>query len=403
MYPLNIVLAGQLESVLKPIRETLLAIPAVIDAEFPSLTMVQSGMQNQPRRQDRPWLFVLALSSAEDFQHMRRIRETYVGHPILAVVEDASDPVAVLAAMRSGAAQVVAAPFDRDDFLSAAECIALMFGFSGGGSKVIVVSGVTGGCGATTIATNLAYEIAEQRKQKTLLVELASQMGMVATYLDSNPRCTTYDLFCNMDRVDVDHFRNTVTPVTDHLSILPGPSQLLAPRDVHPRDVLQLIDFAKRIASVVVIDLPNTFNDLYFETLAAATNVILVAEQKLPSIRALKVVWDTLQRDVGLGVEASQRKLVLNRYTDRDREFSVSALEKTLGATGFATIANDHGNVSGAIHAGKPLRLHAPKSKALTDLVELHYSLFDGPPTGKERKRPDSVLGKFARAVGLGS
>src|SRR3954451_20675919 len=142
MYPLNVVLAGQLDSVLKPIRETLLSIPAVIDAEFPSLTMVQSGMQNQPRRADRPWLFVLVLSSAEDYQHMRRIRETFVGHPILAVVDDASDPVSVLAAMRSGAAQVVATPFDREDFLSAAEVIALMFGFTGGGSKVIVVSGV---------------------------------------------------------------------------------------------------------------------------------------------------------------------------------------------------------------------------------------------------------------------
>jgi pilus assembly protein CpaE len=403
MYPLNVVLAGQLESVLKPIRETLLSMPAVIDAEFPSLTMVQSGMQHQPRRPDRPWLFVVVLSSAEDYQHMRRIRETFVGHPILAVVDDAQDPVAVLAAMRSGAAQVVASPFDREDFLSAAECIALMFGFSGGGSKVIVVSGVTGGCGATTIATNLAYEIAQTRKQKTLLVELASQMGMVATYLDANPRCTTYDLFCNMDRVDVDHFRNTVTPVTDYLSILPGPQQLLAPREVHPRDVLQMIDFAKRLASVVVIDLPNTFNDLYFETLAAATNVILVAEQKLPSIRALKVVYDTLQRDVGLGVEASQRRLVLNRYTDRDREFSVAALEKTTGATGFSTIANDHQAVSGAIHAGKPLRLHAPRSKALTDLVTLTNSLFDAPPNGTTRKRPDSVLGMFKRAVGFGS
>jgi len=403
MYPLNVVLAGQLERVLKPIRETLLSIPAAIDAEFPSLTMVQSGMQNQPRRADRPWLFVLALSNAEDYQHMRRIRESFVGHPILAVIDDASDPIAVLAAMRSGAAQVVSSPFDREDFLSATECIALMFGFTGGGSKVIVVSGVTGGCGATTIATNLAYEISQQRKQKTILVELASQMGMVATYLDVNPRCSTYDLFCNMDRVDVDHFSNTLTPVTDYLSILPGPQQLLAPRDVDPRDVLQMLDFAKRLASVVVIDLPNTFNDLYFETLSAATDVILVAEQKLPSIRALKVVWDTLQRDVGLGVDASQRRLLLNRYSERDRDFTVAALEKTLGAKGFATIANDHGAVSGAIHEGKPLRLHAPKSKALTDLVALTNSLFDGQSLESEQKPSSSMFGAFKRAVGLGS
>jgi Flp pilus assembly CpaE family ATPase len=206
-----------------------------------------------------------------------------------------------------------------------------------------------------------------------------------------------------MDRVDIDRFRDTLTPVTDYLSIVPGPQQLLAPRDVQPRDVIQLLDFAKRTASVVVVDLPNTFNDLYFETLAAATNVILVAEQKLPSIRALKVVWDTLQRDVGLGVEATQRRMLLNRYTERDREFTVAALERTLGATGITTIANDHGAVSGAIHEGKPLRLHAPKSKTLTDLVALTNSLFNGPAAEPEQKPSNSVFGAFKRAVGLGS
>jgi Flp pilus assembly CpaE family ATPase len=104
---------------------------------------------------------------------------------------------------------------------------------------------------------------------------------------------------------------------------------------------------------------------------------------------------------VGLGVETSQRRLVLNRYTDRDREFTVPALERTLGATGFSTIANDHTAVSGAIHAGKPLRLHAPRSKALSDLVSLGNSLFENP--AEQEQKPKSMFASFKRAVGLGS
>lgn len=401
MYPLEIVLAGRHESVMAPIRQELLAIPAHIAAEFPSLpSILQGGFQSSS--QDRPRLFVLGLHSADDFQYMRRVRESFVGQPILAIVDSADDPIGILAAMRSGAAQVVPLPLERDDFHAALDVIALMFGFASTNTTVVAVSGVTGGCGATMIATNFAYEIAMTRHIKTVLMELSLQMGMVATYLDVAPRYTTYDLLINMSKVDLDYVQQTLTPVNEFLDILPGPQQLMAPRDIAARDVLLLLDFAKRLCGIVVVDLPCTYNDLFFETLAVADHVVLVAEQKLPSIRALKVLFDELGRDPRIGTENIQRHLVINRYTHKNSQFSVANLQNTLGIEGLKTIANDHIAVTESINLGRPLRLVAPKSKPLEDIRELITEMFAAsPPMVNAKPATGSLFGRLGRAMGL--
>jgi pilus assembly protein CpaE len=272
-----------------------------------------------------------------------------------------------------------------------------MFGFSTGGSRVLVVSGLTGGCGATMLATNIAYELSTKHNEKTILLELSPQMGMVAAYLDAQPRSTTYDLLSNIQRLDLDDFRDSLTPITDQLSIIPGAQQLLAPRDVSGRDVLQLIDYAKRLASTIVIDLPNSYSDVYFEVLASASHVLLVGEQKLPSIRALKVIWDTLERDIGLGASNLERTIVINRFSPKMKDYSLDVIEKALGVEPIYTIANDHPAVSGSINRGRPLRVHDPKAKPLADIETLIDRVLGGPVATEK----SGMFGKLRRAFGL--
>ena len=399
MYPLDVILAGSFETVRARVRDQLFAAPANVDAEFPSVSMVLPGLKGSLVPKDRPWLFILAINTPEDYAHMRRIREAYVGHPILALVDLADDPVAIMAALRAGAAQVAAQDFEKDDFHAALECISLMFGYTAGPSMIIAVSGVTGGCGATTVATNLAVEIAHECRQPTILVELSGQMGTVASYLDLHPRHTTGDLFGAMDKVDVDFVRSTLTKAGENLWVLPGPQHIGTPHDATAADLLRLLDFCKRIAPVIVLDVPNTFNQVYFKTLAAAHHVVLVAEQKLPSIRGLKLACDTLHRDAGLGLDDVHRHVVVNRFNPKDREFTLVNLERVMGFSGIRTIANDHAAVSEAINWGKPLRDAAPRSKPLADIRELAEAIC--PPGVVHDPGDPSVVGKLRKAIGF--
>ena len=59
-----------------------------------------------------------------------------------------------------------------------------------------------------------------------------------------------------------------------------GPYQELAPGSVPPRSVSRLVEAARALASSVVLDLPCTFDEHLFETLAVAS--IFVFRRKLP-------------------------------------------------------------------------------------------------------------------------
>ena len=75
-------------------------------------------------------------------------------------------------------------PLDANDFQQALAVIGLQFDRGMLDRQVIAVTSATGGSGATTIAANLAYEIAEQVGRSTILAELTQQMGSLASIFD---------------------------------------------------------------------------------------------------------------------------------------------------------------------------------------------------------------------------
>ena len=100
--------------------------------------------------------------------------------------------------------------------------------------QVLAVTSATGGSGATTIAANLAYEVAEQVGRLTILAELTQQMGSLASLFDLEPRVTLPHLIREIHRVDDYLVEKTLVPFTDKLKILAGPDELNSMSSVGP-------------------------------------------------------------------------------------------------------------------------------------------------------------------------
>ena len=239
------------------------------------------------------------------------------------------------------------------------------------------------GCGATTIAINLAYEIATEFDLSCMLVDLAPG-GMVATCLDVDARHTTADLLCNMEMVDVQLVEKTLSRITDRLRILPAPFREAEPLTTRPGEVARLIEYAKQLADVVVLDLPVNNYDCHFETFAAADQVVLVAEQAVPSLRALTYVREKLDQDEGF----RRQTLVINRYNPAKEGFTVSHLQRLLRTPQLMTVANDYLAVSASLNEGRPLREQAPKSAVLADLNKLASLLIGSGPPEQDTAKP---------------
>jgi Flp pilus assembly CpaE family ATPase len=167
----------------------------------------------------------------------------------------------------------------------------------------------------------------------------------------------------------------------------------VTPLSVPPSDVLLLVEGLRQLADIVVLDVPCTYDAMYFETLMAADQVVLVAEQKVPSIRSLQMIHGQLQDKL--------HHLVLNRYDPNVPGFGVDRLRTMLGVSEILTIVSDYPSVVSAVNQGLPLKLKEPKSKVLTGITALAQKLLPRPTEMEETKKPSSMFGRLISTLGI--
>jgi pilus assembly protein CpaE len=351
-----------------------------------------------------PRLLIMHVPDAGQLPKLRQLVGMFPGHPVMALVDATNDPALLLGAMRSGASQVVPLPIQPDDFKAAMECISQQYGHVSAQNQSICVSGVTGGCGATVLAVNLANEIASQHGRHVILTELSLQIGKLAAYLDINPEHTTFDLLNDGERVDPQMIQRALTHVADRFDVLAGEYRAITPVSASAASVIRLVDYCRSLSNVALFDVPCTYDDMYFETLAIADQVVLVGEQKIPSIRTLKLVCEALSRIDG----ARKLHIIINRYDPRMPGFGVDRLKTLLEVNDIITVCNDYAAVMASINHGRPLRQEAPRSPALADITKLAQTLL----IGQDRPLPVKPAGsngagggfsKFFKRIGLGS
>jgi Flp pilus assembly CpaE family ATPase len=98
---------------------------------------------------------------------------------------------------------------------------------------------------------------------------------------------------------------------------------------------------------------------------------VLIGEQKLPSIRAMKMVHERINR------VSNTEFLTINRFEPNIQGFAVDSLLAPLRATRLFTVTRDDVAMRAAVEAGCVLRHKAPQSRALTDILALAKSLLN--------------------------
>ena len=384
MYSMNIVLICRDARVLAEVHREILNNSATVDAEFADVSSVFEALESKA---DESRLFIVHVGSSSDLLQLKRLSGTFVGRPIIALVDASRDVSLAVKAMRSGAMQVILLPIERADFGAALDCVAAQCGLAPGRAKTIAVAGATGGCGTTTIAVNLAYELACMKHVKCILIELSLRMGVLASHLDVQPRCTTSDLLYD-DRLDSDILNHGLTLIVENFSILPGPYQTIEPGIIKAENVLKLIELAGHLAEVVILDVPCTFDEFYFQALSTADTVILVTQQQVSSIRGAQMVCEALP-DVSM-------RVVVNRYDPKLTGLTADRLRTRLRCPELTTIANDPA-VGAAVDHGRALRLQSSGSRALADIRKLMEGLVPKELLSKKHTEP-TILGRISSA-----
>jgi Flp pilus assembly CpaE family ATPase len=179
--------------------------------------------------------------------------------------------------------------------------------------------------------------------------------------------------------------RKALTKVADRFYILSGPNKAIVRPRHEPKEILRLVNYARQLAGVLVLDLPSSFDDVYFATLEMAHHVVLVGQQDINSLRGLRLLNETLTNRGA----ASVPHVVLNRFNPSFIDFRVEAIQRTSGWERISTVANDYKGVSTAANHGMVLRDAAPSSPALADIRTLAHEILGlGRPERSAPARP---------------
>lgn len=149
-------------------------------------------------------------------------------------------------------------------------------------AQVIAVIGARGGVGASTVARNIAWSIAERQQRKTTLVDFDLSFGSVAASFRQEAELSV----CDVIRADDPETALTkaLVEATQHLRLLPAPAKT-EPLELELLAFDELLANVSRTGSHVVLDLPHAWEPWVRAALCAADEVVVVAGPDLASLR----------------------------------------------------------------------------------------------------------------------
>jgi len=251
--------------------------------------------------------------------------------------------------------------------------------------KIIVIYSPKGGTGCTTISTNMALAI-KNEKNNVLLVDASIQYGDVCAFLNEKPKNSLLDLIPRVDELEVEIIEDVTTKhAASGIHILAAPSRPELAERVDSEQFGKLLLYLKQIYNYIIIDTSSFLNDVVGSALELADLIILVTTQDIPSI---KNSVQFLNLADASGIRRESILFVMNQF---DKKYSISPekVKESLKQDIVATIPFDDRLVKTAINRGIPLlidnRAH-PISKAILSLAEIIQQHLKA----KEEKAPPS-------------
>jgi pilus assembly protein CpaE len=245
---------------------------------------------------------------------------------------------------------------------------------------LIPVYSMAGGAGGTTLAVNLAWELATIDKDvapRVLLIDLGLQFGSVATLLDLPRREAVLELLSDTDNMDADALNQALQVYNDHLHVLTAPLDLVPLDIVGAKDIERLLEIAHRNFDYVVIDMPPAMADWGEAVLNAAHLCFAVIELDMRSAQNTLRVKRALTSE---GLPFQKLRFALNRapgFTDLNGRSRVKRMAESLGISIELQLPDGGRAVQEAADQGVPLAESAPKNALRREIVKLAKSIHD--------------------------
>ncbi len=314
------------------------------------------------------------------------------GIKVILIAEDVT-PASLHQLLRRGADEFVPYPLPEHELQSAIDRIqvtepepsrthqthTLKSGTSKEGA-LLVVHGLSGGSGSTTLAVNLAWELANVENEdppSVCLIDLDLQYGSVGTYLDLPRRDAVFEMLSDTENMDEEVFGQALLNFEDRLQVLTSPAEMLPLDIIASEDVERVIEMARSHFDYVVVDMPSTLVQ-WTETVLQASHVYFaMIELDMRSAQNALRLKRALQSE---DLPFNKLRFALNRgpkFTDLSGKSRVKRMGESLGISIDLQLPDGGKQVTQSGDHGIPLANSAAKNPLRKEISKLAKSLHE--------------------------
>jgi pilus assembly protein CpaE len=259
--------------------------------------------------------------------------------------------------------------------------------------RIVAVVGAKGGVGASTVAHNVAWQIARNFKLDSVVIDLDLAFGTASLDYNQDPLQGIANAVFQPDRPDSALMDRLLAKCTDHLSLLAAPASLERVYDFTANAFDAIFDTLRMTTPCIVLDVPHQWTGWTRRAMEGADDILIVAEPDLANLRNAKNMLHTLK---AARPNDQPPMFCLNQVgMPRRPEIDTGSFAKTLESQPVAAIPFDSKLFGTAANNGQMIAEISANHRTSRMFLDIARKLTGH---GEERK-PKGVLAPLKRLI----
>ncbi|MHC4751314.1 MAG: AAA family ATPase, partial [Planctomycetota bacterium] len=229
--------------------------------------------------------------------------------------------------------------------------------------SVISVFSAGGGCGATTVAINLASELRLLASKPVLTIDLDSFYGTMSTYLGIKTRYGISDVLSHKGLIDKHLITSSAYSYMEGFHVLSSPASIESPRtkSLKVENLPTALEACRQVYGYTVIDAPR-MPERTTTNLASLSDVILIVFQL--TVKDVNFARSMVLSLTKSGIAGEKIISLANRVKKRGPLVRLEDSKKAVGLNSCLTIRSDWRKAMKSVNRGQPLA-HIARSSSL--------------------------------------
>ena len=340
-------------------------------------------------------IFELGADIEKDFELVQNLMDSHSVKEVFLSGEN-PDPKTLMRAIKFGAKEFFCQPIQEEEVEQALENFrkreipTQKHLFKSG--RIIQVVGSKGGVGTTTVAVNLAVNLAQNKEtQSVALVDMKMLFGEIPLFLEIKPNYHWGEITKDISRLDSTFLMGILSKHPSGVFVLPSPASLNGHPPITPEVFAQVLGVMQTTFDFIVIDGGHSPDDIYFKILGMSDEMLIITDLTLPCLantgRLLRLL-EYLRCPPGEKI-----KIVINRFLKKS-QVSIKDAQDGIKKEIFWTIPNDYKTISAAINQGRELCRIAPRATITRNIQKLAETFVRNEEVRNKRLRKWPLLGR---------